>query len=163
MDDIIFSATNEMLCQDFSKLMQKEFEMSMMEEQKLFLGLQIKQTPKGIYIHQTKYVKELLKNFNMGDAKEMKTSMHPTTYLGLDKESTKVGKTWYRAMIDSLLYLIVYRPNIKFGVYLCARFQKEPREFHITTVKCIFRYLIGTSNVGLMLKKKRKFQTYKLL
>ena len=57
MDDIIFGATNEMLCEDFSKLMQIEFEMSMMGELKFFLGLQIKQTPKGIYIHQTKYVK----------------------------------------------------------------------------------------------------------
>ena len=37
---------------------------------------QIKQTLKGIYIHLTKYMKELLKKFNMGDAKEMKTPMH---------------------------------------------------------------------------------------
>ena len=87
MDDIIFSATNEMLCQDFSKLMQKEFEMSMMEEQKLFLALQIKQTPKGISIHQTKYVKEIIKNFKMDDAKQRKTPMHPTIMLGLNKES----------------------------------------------------------------------------
>ena len=58
-----------MLCEDFSKLMQTKFEMSMMGEMKFFLGLQIKQTPQGIYIHQTKYVKELLKKFNMSDAK----------------------------------------------------------------------------------------------
>jgi len=57
VDDIIFGATNEMLYEDFSKLMQTEFEMSMMGELKFFLGLQIKQTPQGIYIHQTKYVK----------------------------------------------------------------------------------------------------------
>ena len=46
--------------------------MSMMRELIFFLGLQIKQTSKGIYIHQTKYVKELLKKFNMDNAKEMK-------------------------------------------------------------------------------------------
>jgi len=66
---------------DFSKLMQTKFKISMMGELKFFLGLQIKQTSSGIYIHQTKYVKELLKKFNMNDAKEMKTLMHPTTYL----------------------------------------------------------------------------------
>ena len=70
MDDVIFGATNEMLCEDYSKLMQAEFEMSMMGELKFFLGLQIKQASKGIYIHQTKYVKELLKKFNMENAKE---------------------------------------------------------------------------------------------
>jgi len=53
-------------------------------ELKFFLGLQIKQTHNDIYIHQTKYVKELLKKFNMNDEKEMKTPMHPTTYLGLE-------------------------------------------------------------------------------
>ena len=43
VDDIVFSATNQMLCKHFSKLMQGEFEMSMMRELKYFLGLQIKQ------------------------------------------------------------------------------------------------------------------------
>jgi len=57
--DIIFGATNEMLCEDFSKLMQTEFKMSMMGELKFFLGLQIKKTPQGIYIHHNQYVKEL--------------------------------------------------------------------------------------------------------
>ena len=45
--------------------------MSMMGKLKFFLGLQIKQTNEGIYIHQTKYVKELLKKFKMDDAKPM--------------------------------------------------------------------------------------------
>nr|KYP32201.1 hypothetical protein KK1_047165 [Cajanus cajan] len=52
VDDIIFSATNESLCEDFSKLMQIEFQISMMGELKFFLGLQIKQPYEGIYIHQ---------------------------------------------------------------------------------------------------------------
>ena len=69
--------------------------MSMMGELKFFLRPQIKQTPNGIYIHQTKNVKELLEKLNMNNAKEMKTPIHPTTYLGLDKESTKVDGTQY--------------------------------------------------------------------
>ena len=154
MDDIIFCATNEMLCEDFSKLMQTEFEMSMIEELEFFLVLQIKQTPQGIFIQQTKYVKELLKKFNMSDAKEMKTSMHPTTYLGLHKESMKVVGTQYRAMIDSLIYLTMFKPNIMFSIFLCTRFQKEPREVHLIAVKCILRYLIGTPNLGLMFKRR---------
>ena len=76
VDDIIFGATNELLCKDFSNLMQSEFEMSMMGELKFFLGLQVKQTKEGIYIHQQKYTKELLKKFKMNDAKPMKTPMH---------------------------------------------------------------------------------------
>ena len=121
MDNIIFDGTNDMLCEYFSKLMQTNFEMSVIGELKFFLGLQIKQTPYGIYIHQTKYVKELLKKFNMNDAKEMKTPMHHTTYLGLDEESTKVDRTQYKTMIGSLLYLTASRPDIMFSVCLYAR------------------------------------------
>ena len=76
-----------------------------MGDLKFFLGLQIKQTRNGIYIHQTQYMKELIKMFNMDDAKEMKTPMHPTTYLGLDKESKMVDEAQYKAIIRSLQYL----------------------------------------------------------
>ena len=130
----------------------------MMGELKFFLRLQIKQTPKGICIYQTKYVKELLKKFNMNDAKEIKTPMHPMTYLGLDEESTKVDGTRYRAMFGALLCPIAFRPNIMFSVCLCSRFQKEPREFHLTAVKLIIKYLIETSNLGLLFKRKERFK-----
>jgi len=86
----------------------------MMSELKFFLELQIKQKPRGIYIHQTKYVKELLKKFNLSDEKGIKTLMHPITHLGLDKESTKVDGTLYKAIIGSLLYLGMPRLDICF-------------------------------------------------
>jgi len=52
VDDIIFGATHENLCNEFSKMMRSEFEMSMMGELNFFLGLQIKQTSNGTMIHQ---------------------------------------------------------------------------------------------------------------
>jgi len=51
-------------------------------------------------------------------------------------------------MIGSLLYLTASRPDILFSVCLCARFQLDPRESHLTAVKRIFRYLKGTINFG---------------
>jgi len=62
VDDIIFVATKIKMCEDFSNLMQSEFEMSMMGELGFFLGLQIQQHPNGIFINQEKYVKDILKN-----------------------------------------------------------------------------------------------------
>ena len=75
MDDIIFGATSEYLCDEFSSLMGKEFEMSIMGELTFFLGLQIKQSSNGISICQEKYIKELLKKFNMFDSKPIDTPM----------------------------------------------------------------------------------------
>ncbi|GKC04196.1 retrovirus-related pol polyprotein from transposon TNT 1-94 [Tanacetum coccineum] len=57
VDDIIFGSTCQELCDDFSKLMHNEFEMSMIGELNFFIGLQIKQFDDGIFFNQFKYVK----------------------------------------------------------------------------------------------------------
>ena len=58
-------------------------------------------------------------------------------------------KKTYRGMIGSLLYLISSRLDIMFSVCLCARFQANPKESHLTAVKRIFRYLLGTKDFGI--------------
>ena len=128
-------------------MMQDEFEMSMMGELKIFLGIQINQCKDGIYVHQSKYTKELLKKFKLEDCKLMTTPMHPTCNLSKEDNGTKVDQKLYRGMIGSLLYLTASRPDILFSVCLCARFQSDPRESHLTDVKRIFRYLKGTTNL----------------
>ncbi|KAK2429156.1 hypothetical protein QL285_027616 [Trifolium repens] len=153
VDDIIFGSTNASLCKNFSKLMQDEFEMSMMGELKFFLGIQINQGKDGTYIHQSKCTKELLKKFNLEDCKTMATSMHPTSSLSKEEIGSKVDQKLYRGMIGSLFYLTASRPDILYSVCLCARFQSDPREPHLTAVKRIFRYLKGTTNLGLLYKK----------
>ena len=55
VDDTIFGSTNPHFSEKLGKLMSEKFEMSMMSELKLFLGLQIKQTKEGTFISQTKY------------------------------------------------------------------------------------------------------------
>ena len=66
---------------------------------------------------------------------------------------TSVNQKLYRGMIGSLLYLTASRPDILFSVCLCARFQSNPKESHLTAVKRMFRYLIGTKNLGLWYPK----------
>ncbi|KAK2451185.1 hypothetical protein QL285_010256 [Trifolium repens] len=127
--------------------------MSMMGELKFFLGIQINQGKDGTYIHQSKYTKELLKKFNLEDCKTMATPMHPTSSLSKEEIGTKVDQKLYRGMIGSLLYLTASRPGILYSVCLCARFQSDPRESHLTAVKRIFRYLKGTTNLGLLYYK----------
>ena len=103
VDDIIFGATDESLCKEFSKLMQKEFKMSLMGELKFFLGLQVKQTLDEIYIYQTKYTNELLKKFKLDDCKTMSTPMHTSCTLRLDDKDQKVDEKVYRGMIITLI------------------------------------------------------------
>jgi hypothetical protein len=65
--------------------MEKEFQMSMIGELTFFLGIQVKQIKQGIVIHQAKYLKELMKKFNMAELKPVSTSMITTMLLDLDE------------------------------------------------------------------------------
>ncbi|XP_070002827.1 uncharacterized mitochondrial protein AtMg00810-like [Nicotiana sylvestris] len=137
--------------------MKGEFETSMMGELTFFLGLQIKQSPKGIFISQSKYTKELIKKFGMENVKAIGTPMSPTTVLDDDNNGKMVDETMYRGMIGSLLYLTANRPDIMFSVCKCARFQSVPKESHLTAVKRIIRYLIGTTEFGLWYDHSNNF------
>ena len=66
-----------------------------------------------------------------------------------DEAGQQVDSTEYRGLIGSLLYLIASRSNIQFGIFLCARFQSNPKESHFKGAKRILKYLKGTINVGL--------------
>ena len=129
--------------------MTKEFEMSLMGELKFFLGLQIIQELEGIFINQSKYIKELLKKYQMKNLKPINAPMEISTTFDADTEGKLVDANQFRGMIGSLLYLTSSRPDIQFSVCLCARFQASLRESHLTAVKRIFRYLVGTQDIGL--------------
>jgi hypothetical protein len=75
VDDIIFGSDDDRLSKKFSKDMQNEFEMSLLGELNFFLGLQISQLDEGIFISQTKYIKEMLKKFRMEYCKPVSTPM----------------------------------------------------------------------------------------
>ena len=149
VDDIIFGSTNDSLCKWFSKCMHSEFDMSMMGELNYFLGLQIKQTPEGIYVHQSKYIKNLLKRFGYENIKAKSTPMSVVSKLTADENGKDVDIRMYRGMIGSLLYLTASRPDIMYSVCVCARFQAKPKDSHLQAVKRIFKYLSGTITLGL--------------
>ncbi|GJU73535.1 retrovirus-related pol polyprotein from transposon TNT 1-94 [Tanacetum coccineum] len=153
VDDIIFGSTCQDMCDEFAKIMHDEFEMSMMGELNFFLGLQIKQMEDGIFFNQSKYIKEMLKKFGLEESKPMKTPMSSDTKLTKDEECESVDSTKYRGMIGSLLYLTASRPDIMFSVCLCARFQEAPKTSHLEAVKRIFRYIKGTTHLGLWYPK----------
>ena len=99
----------------------KRFEMSMMGELKFILEFQIKQMKKGTFICQTKYVNDILKKFDMADAKPIKTPMALNDHLDLNEDGKSVDQKVYRSMIGSLLYLCASRPDIMLSVCACVQ------------------------------------------
>ncbi|KAM7513548.1 hypothetical protein LguiA_003131 [Lonicera macranthoides] len=154
VDDIIFGSTNDNLCKEFSTCMQKKFEMSMMREMNYFLGLQVKQCKDGIFVNQEKYVKELLKKFDMEGAKSMSTPMSSTLKLDKDESGKSVDIKKYRGMIGSLLYLTASRPDLAHAVGMVSRYMSNPGKEHWNAVKWVLRYLQGTKSLGIVFERK---------
>jgi hypothetical protein len=100
-------------------------------------------------VHQAKYMKDLMKKFNMAGLKPVSTLMSSAASLGPDEDGEAVDQREYRSMISSLLYLTVTRPNIQFNVGLCACIQASPRSSHRIAVQRIFRYLKHTPEFGI--------------
>ncbi|GJW78841.1 retrovirus-related pol polyprotein from transposon TNT 1-94 [Tanacetum coccineum] len=116
VDDIIFGSTNLVFSKCFANLMKKNFEMSMMGELKFFLGLQVHQSPCGIFISQSTYTIELLKKHGMDECDSISTPM-ATTRLDVDLQGTLTNQTKYRSMIGGLMYLTASRPDIAFATF----------------------------------------------
>ncbi|GJV09485.1 retrovirus-related pol polyprotein from transposon TNT 1-94 [Tanacetum coccineum] len=105
VDDIIFGSTNPRYTQLFSDLMKSRFEMSMIGEMTFFLGLQVNQSPCGIFTNQSNYVLKILKKYGMETYDPVGTSMEIKDKLNLDQNGTLVDATKYRSMIGALMYL----------------------------------------------------------
>jgi hypothetical protein len=135
MDDIVFSGLSNSCVARFAEDMSREFEMSIMGELQLFLGLQIKQSLEETFVHQAKYTKDIVRKFKMEDSKAMVTPMSTTTALDADEEGEHMDQKEYRSMIGSLPYLMATRPDIQFSVRLFAHFQASPRTSNRQAVK----------------------------
>ncbi|GJV35356.1 hypothetical protein Tco_1407833 [Tanacetum coccineum] len=108
--------------------------MSMMGKISFFLGLQISQSPRGIFINQSKYALESLKKYGMESSDPVDTPMVEKSKLDEDTQGKSVDPTHYH-------------------VCMCARYQAKPTEKHLHVIKRIFKYLRGTINRGLWYPK----------
>nr|GEZ30461.1 copia protein [Tanacetum cinerariifolium]GEZ30480.1 copia protein [Tanacetum cinerariifolium] len=153
VDDIIFAASTPEICDLFAKITCSKFKMAMMGKISFFLGLQISQSPRGIFINQSKYALESFKKYNFESCDPVDTPMVNKSKLDEDKEGKVVDPSHYRGMIGTLIYLTASRPDLQFSICMCARYPARPTEKHLHAVKRIFRYLRGNINRGLCYPK----------
>ncbi|GJW34001.1 retrovirus-related pol polyprotein from transposon TNT 1-94 [Tanacetum coccineum] len=96
VDDIIFAASTPELCDLFAKIMCSKFKMSMMGKISFFLGLQISQSPRGIFINQSKYALESLKKYGFESCDPVDTPMVEKSKLDEDKDGKAIDPSHYR-------------------------------------------------------------------
>nr|GEX88773.1 retrotransposon protein, putative, Ty1-copia subclass [Tanacetum cinerariifolium] len=108
-------------CDLFAKIMCSKFKISMMGKISFFLGLQISQSPRGIFINQLKYALESLKKYGFESCDPVDTPMVEKSTLDEVKEGKTIDLSHYHGMIGTLLYLTTNRPDLQFAICMCAR------------------------------------------
>ncbi|GJW66315.1 retrovirus-related pol polyprotein from transposon TNT 1-94 [Tanacetum coccineum] len=126
VDDIIFALTDPKACDIFSKEMSSKFQMSMMGHMSFFLGLQVSQSPRGIFINQSKYALKILTKYRMDTSDPVDTPMVDQSKLDEDPLGIPVDQTLYQA---------------------------KPTKKNLEAIKRVFWYLRGTINWGLWYSK----------
>ena len=105
--DMIY--TDNLMLEYFRTIMKREFEMTYLGLMKYFLGLEVTQTNKGIFIYQHKYATDVLHIFGMDKCKPAETPIALGTKLTKNDDGPAVNATLYKQMVGSLMYLTATR------------------------------------------------------
>nr|GEV04290.1 ribonuclease H-like domain-containing protein [Tanacetum cinerariifolium] len=144
VDDIIITGNNVDEIKKFNVFLKSKFMIKDLGKLKYFLGIEVVDTEKGIYLNQRKYVLDLLSEYGMLACKPVDTPL--LSKLVISNEATKNDHvlqniTDYQKLIDKLIYLTNTRPNISCVVHCLSQFMHSPLKSHLKTAFKILRYL----------------------
>lgn len=139
---------------EFKSSMKREFEMTDLGELRFFLGIEVLQGDKGIFICRRKYASDTLNRFGMTDSNSVQTPIVPSQKLDKDECGEKVDATLFKQIVGSLMYLTTTRPDLIYAVSLISHYMAEPTMRHYAATKRIMRYLQGTMDYGVFYKRK---------
>ncbi|KAM2656151.1 hypothetical protein EV1_011694 [Malus domestica] len=161
VDDIILTGSSSLLIDDVIVELTKEFEMNDLGQLNYFLGLQVTYHSGGLFVSQSKYIKDLLNKVDLQDSKPCPTPCLPYHRLLKDDGDPYHSPEHYRSIVGALQYVTFTRPDIAFSVNQCCQFMHSPMTSHVVAVKRILRYLSGTLDYGLSFKPgKLHLQAY---
>ena len=94
-----------------------------------------------------------MKKFGFESTNFVRTPMSLNVKLTIDLLGKSIDSSLYKSMIDSLLYLTASRPDISYSVKVCARYQVNPKESHMITLKRVIKYVKTTADFGVWYNK----------
>lgn len=118
-----------------------------------YVGMQIEKnrTKKILFLHQSFYIRQLLKKFNMSNATSVSVPADPHTILSKAEPEQALSNIPCRKAVGSLIFLAsVMRPDIAYVVSVVSRFCNQHNQSHWSAIKRILKYLVGTVNYGIL-------------
>jgi histone deacetylase 1/2 len=157
VDDIIVASSSSKATEALLKDLEKEFALKDLGELHYFLGIEVKRDADGPVLSQGRYATDVLARSGMDKAKSVDTPLAVSEKLRLT-DGTKLGvedATRYRSVVGALQYLTLTRPDISFPVNKVCQYLHAPTTAHWSAVKRILRYVQGTKDYGLKIKKSK--------
>lgn len=155
VDDLIYTGNDRNMCAEFKSSMMSEFDMSDLGRMRYFLGIEVVQSSRGIFICQRRYACEVLARFGMENSNAVKNPIVPGIKLSKNEEEARVDSTMFKQVVGSLMHLTSTRPDLMYGVSLISRFMSCPTISHWLVAKRLLRYLKGTTELDIFYKKGR--------
>ena len=114
------------------------------------MGLQIDYKKAGLFVHQHKYITDLLTKFHMTEYKAASTPIATTSSLSITTTDLLSDPTPYRSLVGALQYATFTCPDIAFAVNRVCQFMHQPSTIHFAAAKRILRFLKGTLDKGIL-------------
>ncbi|CAL9026369.1 unnamed protein product, partial [Prunus brigantina] len=150
VDDILVSGPDSSVCNLFIKKLSSLFPVKDLGPLHYFLGLEVQRTNEGLFLHQGKYLMDLLQKTKMEGAKPCSTPLGTTK---LDHGGTPLDNpTEYRSIVGGLQYLTWTRPDISFAVNQVSN-SCMLQLFPYASSQRILRFLKGTPSHGIWFRK----------
>eukprot|EP00253_Pinus_taeda_P006307 PITA_06307 len=123
---LVAKGNNESYIAFIKKELRKGFEMTDLGYVHYYLGIEVTQHPKSIFLSQKKYIGDLLNRFGMIECNHLTTPMEQNLKLTSIEGKEFEDATKYRQLVGSLNYLTTTRPDILFVVGILSRFMQKP-------------------------------------
>jgi hypothetical protein len=118
-----------------------------------FLGITVEHRPDVLFLHQRTYTLDVIKRAAMADCKPCTTPVDLQAKLAADSGPPVQDASQFQSIVGALQYLTFIRPDIAYVVQQICLHMNDPQEPHLTAMKRILRYLQGTSDYGLLLRR----------
>jgi hypothetical protein len=160
VDDLIITGDNNVDISDLKKLLKQKFEMKDLGELRYFLGIEVIQSPKGIWLLQRQYALNKLSEYGMTGCKPISIPLEQNVKLSADEGDLVEDTTMYRRIVGSLIYMTITRPNLSYAVGVVSQFMQTPRKPHLDAVRRILRYIKHTLHCGIFYEAKSQLQVH---
>jgi hypothetical protein len=149
VDDILLTGSHSSLLTSVIDALTQEFDMKDLGQLTYFLGLQVSYSSSGLFVSQSKYIKELLDRVDLQNSKSCATPCLPYHHLLKDDGKPYSRPQQYKSIVGALQYLTFTLPDIAFSVNQACQFMHNLMESHVVAVKRILRNLRGTLDYGI--------------